>query len=1098
MKVLKKVGICLTLTLVLFSLLAIAVPATSFAIAGTEMTRLGGDAADSDPNSTNSQITNAFTGKFLDAYHMKIKVNLNNNFWVNPGAFPPKDTAGQPVVTFNDMLSGIYSLNKGCTWSITHEIKYLDGSTPKDIYVEGIMARNSIGTSSLASDVGGFITDHIGAIGLGIALPGVGLLIGSAVDHSLSSDGTNKCSLPDQGASSDELSNWPGSSAPNHRFQLYVRVSDKGNGNDIVLADKDDGGIARHDWSCPSCDGGFFDDNFSGTAYWGIDLRDYFVADHTRTDGLGIGYVFADNSIKATYDATLVYALCPGLHYFQQNNCGGGEKITSADWGSLADAAILAKFSDSATPDYISVQKIASDGTSKNIRVAKSSSELAALYTSGTLTNPDGSSNTPSCESASTLSLEWFLCPVIKGIDSTLAGIQSVVESILTINVSQIENGQLHDSWGAIRNIASVLLVIFALIMVISTALDIGPFDAYTIRKVLPRLVIAVIAMQLSWSIMILLIKITNDFGNGISSLMLAPFGGASATDLGAVIAQQTGGPAGAGFFTAAVIGAGVVTGVLLGIMGVLSLALTTLVGVLIGFAVLILRNIVIIMCLILAPIAIVCFIIPGTEKVGKLWWESFSKGLMMFPLILILFTSGRIFAHITSSTTATNGSGPGVITGTLSFVIVVAAYVIPYFLIPSTFKLAGGALASLGGMVNNKGRGFFDRNKKYRGRKIAENSAKTKNFSRFSDRSALGRGVNSILGAGTHPKAALRGRAGIRAARQTGRANFGAESLKNDPTFQAHGQDDNFLVALADEDLAVRKINKDKSDLEVQRLRSNDGSLSMVERREATDKATGLQTSINAREKGLNAARQVGNRKQASVRLAATNALAKTGYQFSSGEEGYNELSQTVRSITGSDEGAYSAAMDEAQYHLKGAARFDLAGINHGAGYDPGAGLAKASLYELANGKKESITAMTSSLPAVGPWTQEQNEEAAVTYQELSSMRPNAKGGNLVEIDKQMEMLSSKAGSFINDRTGRMVDATGATVAAGTPGARPAGVQQRDNFDSSNTDPAYLATWADPVERDRGWRTRVRPETNADVARPKARTYQPPDPNVL
>src|SRR5690606_13531435 len=124
----------------------------------------------------------------------------------------------------------------------------------------------------------------------------------------------------------------------------------------------------------------------------------------------------------------------------------------------------------------------------------------------------------------------------------------------------------------------------------------------------------------------------------------------------------------------------------------------------------------------------------------------------------------------------------------------------------PAAFKFAGGVFATVSGMANDRRRGLFDRQKKYRGRKMGENFQKTRNYQRFSDRNALTRGLNKTLGAGFNPRDAIKGPAGIAAGMRTGRANQGHDTWKNDATMQAHQNEDNFLIALADEEAAINK----------------------------------------------------------------------------------------------------------------------------------------------------------------------------------------------------------------------------------------------------------------------------------------------------
>ncbi len=93
---------------------------------------------------------------------------------------------------------------------------------------------------------------------------------------------------------------------------------------------------------------------------------------------------------------------------------------------------------------------------------------------------------------------------------------------------------------------------------------------------------------------------------------------------------------------------------------------------------------------------------------------------------------------------------------------------------------------------------------------------------------------------------------------------------------------------------------------------------------------------------------------------------------------------------------------MDQSQFNLKSAGRFDLAGINHGDEYSAKTGTDKASLYELANAKPDSIAAMTENMSANAP-----TQDSAIAYKELQAMIPNSKGANRDAIVTQMERLN-------------------------------------------------------------------------------------------
>lgn len=241
-------------------------------------------------------------------------------------------------------------------------------------------------------------------------------------------------------------------------------------------------------------------------------------------------------------------------------------------------------------------------------------------------------------------------------------------------------------------------------------------FDAYTIKKVMPRLVIAAILIQLSWPLFTGLIYITGQIAWGIEGLLYAPFGGREALNVGALIGQAANG--GVDVTLVGVLGltAGIGGVIALGPAGLLSLGITVLLALLIAFFVLAIRQVVLVVLLVTAPLALVAWILPNTEKLWKLWWESFSKLLLMYPMILLLIAGGRVAAKIAAEVSADSSANDG-----FGIAIVVLAFFAPFFLIPKTFQLAGSAFANIAGIANNRSRGAFDRLKNFRGQQISQ-----------------------------------------------------------------------------------------------------------------------------------------------------------------------------------------------------------------------------------------------------------------------------------------------------------------------------------------------------------------------------------------
>lgn len=280
-------------------------------------------------------------------------------------------------------------------------------------------------------------------------------------------------------------------------------------------------------------------------------------------------------------------------------------------------------------------------------------------------------------------------------------------------------------------------------------------FDAYTVKKVFPRLAIAIVLIQLSWPIFTFMIFIVSQIAWGVEGLMYAPFGGREALDIGPLVGKAVGAEnSGIGIglspelgIGALLGGAGVIGyGIALGAMGLLSLAVTVLIAVLIAFFILAIRQVVIVVLLVLSPIALVAWILPNTEKIWKLWWESFSKLLFMYPLILLLIAGGKVAAFIAAEVSEQSSTNDG-----FGMAIVIVAWFAPYFLIPSTFKLAGSTLANIAGVANDRSRGVFDRLKKGRQERMAERHKRADESRLFNPNGRLA-GLNTAASAVADP----------------------------------------------------------------------------------------------------------------------------------------------------------------------------------------------------------------------------------------------------------------------------------------------------------------------------------------------------------
>lgn len=297
--------------------------------------------------------------------------------------------------------------------------------------------------------------------------------------------------------------------------------------------------------------------------------------------------------------------------------------------------------------------------------------------------------------------LSWLMCPIISMADGLYSMFISFMQDILNININDFENNEgLKASWAVMRNVASSALVLVALIMIAGQIFNFEFLSAYTVKKVLPRLVIAAIAIQLSWFIFTTAIVIIDAIGVGIYSLMLLPFQhalGSNATEISTIYSIQSNGSQVFSGALAAMAGVAAFSGAG-GLGGIVAVAIAGAFAIGVALVTLILRKVLIIGLLILAPLALVAWVLPGTQKYWTSWWNLFIKLLLMFPLIMVLIASGKIAASII-----------GQQDNAISPLIALIVYFLPLFLIPATFKFAGGIFATtsarLSGMSSKWGK---------------------------------------------------------------------------------------------------------------------------------------------------------------------------------------------------------------------------------------------------------------------------------------------------------------------------------------------------------------------------------------------------------
>lgn len=307
--------------------------------------------------------------------------------------------------------------------------------------------------------------------------------------------------------------------------------------------------------------------------------------------------------------------------------------------------------------------------------------------------------NEDPCYNQQVEGMSWLLCPAINNMTYTIDGIDATLANMMSVDRSYYDSGTAtEDAWGKFRDIANVILIIIFTVIVFSQLTGYG-IDNYGIKKMLPRLLLMAVVINLSFVICQLAIDISNIAGVGLSNLFKAIgeplYGGYTpgeffATLVDALFAVGAGAAAGAMVIISA---ASIVTGGA-GVMIVISLVLSllvALVAILFFFLMLGARMIIIIIFTAIAPVALACYIMPNTQAIFRKWWTVFKAALLVYPICGAMYGLSFIIRGIVF------GGGP------VSFwmaMIAVFVQFLPFFLLPSLLRGAIAAMGQVGGFI--------------------------------------------------------------------------------------------------------------------------------------------------------------------------------------------------------------------------------------------------------------------------------------------------------------------------------------------------------------------------------------------------------------
>ena len=329
--------------------------------------------------------------------------------------------------------------------------------------------------------------------------------------------------------------------------------------------------------------------------------------------------------------------------------------------------------------------------------------ELPAVATEEELTGGTGGVQTNCINSGAANTLGWIVCPFMDWMGNAAQDLYNgTVKGSLQVEPELFsgDSGGTRQGWETFRNIANVLFIILFLFVIFSQITGLG-IDNYGIKKILPKLIISAILINLSYWLCIVFVDLSNIIGNSLQALFnnLA----AGLTPSSTIVGPDAFSSAGATIVSVIITGlavTGVGTVVALNPAVLLTLAVSVIgvvISILFLFILLSVREAAVVVLVVIAPLAVVCYMLPNTKSMFDKWLKFFEGLLLVYPICGLLIGGGNYVSQLLLA----SGIGDGDIFSAITAMII---GIVPIFFIPTVLRNSFSAMGNIGAKISGIG----------------------------------------------------------------------------------------------------------------------------------------------------------------------------------------------------------------------------------------------------------------------------------------------------------------------------------------------------------------------------------------------------------
>ena len=292
----------------------------------------------------------------------------------------------------------------------------------------------------------------------------------------------------------------------------------------------------------------------------------------------------------------------------------------------------------------------------------------------------------------------WLVCPLMSFAGSLGDASYSAISYFLSIDkgiFKDQENGGLEQAWKFFRDIANAVFAVIFLWVIFSQISNVGVSN-YGIKKILPRLIIGALLVNLSFYLCQLAVDLSNILGFSLKGVLEG-----AASKVGTQSAEVS-------TFNTLIVGGLTLAGVGLFIFLAVSIPtiMALLLALLVVLVILIVRQAAVILLIAISPLAFAAWLLPNTENLFKKWVSILRGLLIVFPVISLLYGAGKLAGAVLAAVGTNDPNNPK---ETMQ-VAALAASILPLgatpFVLKSSLNSLGsfaGKLGGLSGLANKK-----------------------------------------------------------------------------------------------------------------------------------------------------------------------------------------------------------------------------------------------------------------------------------------------------------------------------------------------------------------------------------------------------------